>query len=131
MPNTSLLWILGLFFVVFYFVYTCVPIVNARGDVALQGVMDGVPLSLKTRRLILFTHYIPLSAFMAAFNLVASFGFLELARGADGHRVAALGYMVAIMGASNAVVWIGLSGAWVLHTLKAFQQAEPSYRQAD
>ena len=124
MPDTSLLWIMSLFCGVGLISTLFVPLANARGDLALRGVQDGLPLSMKTRRLILFTHYIPLAVFWGAFTMVAAFGFIELARSSDNPRVAPIGYMAAVMGGSNTLVWFGLAGVWVLHTLKELGQAE-------
>jgi len=124
MPDTSLLWILGLFFFLFYVAMHFVPIANARGEVALQGVLDGVPLSLATRKMILFTHYLPLASFFAVFTAVACFGFIELARGADDQRVATIGYMVAVVCGSSTLVWTVLQTVWGPHIYRAIRQAE-------
>jgi hypothetical protein len=121
MPDTSLLWILGLFFFLFYIAIQFVPIANARGELALSGVLDGIPLSLATRRMILFTHYIPLASFFAVLTLIACFGFIEMAKGASDPRVAAIGYMVAVISGSNTLVWTILQAVWVPHIFKAIR----------
>jgi lysylphosphatidylglycerol synthetase-like protein (DUF2156 family) len=115
-PNLSLLSILVVIIAVFYASFSVVPIINNRGDEALSGVVKGVPVSLKTRRLMLFTHYLPLCAFLASFVLVAGLGLMEFARTMEEPRTQAVGCMAAIICIAGAVVWVGLGGAWFLHT---------------
>ena len=126
MPYTPLLWVIGLFIAGFCFSFALIPIINKRGDQALLGVIDGVPISLKTRRLLLLTHYIPLCSFIASFDLVLGLGLFQLARRLEDPEIAALAYMGAVMGGSGAVVWTGLAATWVYHTLQAIRQAEAS-----
>jgi hypothetical protein len=97
-------------------------LINDRGDEALSGIVKGVPVSAKTRRLILFTHYLPLAAFTAGYLFVVGLGVLELARGVVDVRVATIGYMGATLCISGGVVWIGLGAAWVLHVLSALRE---------
>jgi len=124
MPNLSLLSILAVIIAVFYASYSVTPIMYNRGDEALSGVVKGVCVSVETRRLMLFTNYMPLCAFVAAFDLVAGLGIFELARGLEEPRVQAVGYMAAVICISGAMVFIGLGGAWFLHTWAVLRQAE-------
>jgi hypothetical protein len=123
-PNLSLLSILVVLIAVFYAAFSCIPIMNSRGDEALAGVVKGIPVSLKTRQLLLFTNYLPLCAFIASFILVAGLGFIELARTMEDPRIQAIGYMAAIMCIAGAVVVGGLGGAWCLHVWSVLRETK-------
>jgi hypothetical protein len=114
-PNLSLLSILVVLIAVFYAAFSGISIMNSRGDEALAGVVKGVPVSLKTRQLLLFTNYMPLCAFIACFSFVVGLGVIELARTMEDPRIQAIGYMGAIMCIAGAVVVGVLGGAWCLH----------------
>jgi lysylphosphatidylglycerol synthetase-like protein (DUF2156 family) len=123
-PNLPLLSILVVLIAVFYATFSCIPIMNSRGDEALAGVVKGMPVSLKTRRLLLFTNYLPLCAFLASFTLVAGLGIIELARTMEEPRIQAIGYMAAIVCISGAVVFVGLGGAWCLHIWSVLRETK-------
>jgi len=124
MLDQPLLTIVVVIILVFYTSQATVPIINKRGDEALSGVVRGVPVSLRTRQLMLFTHYMPLCVFLATYVLVAGIGLFGLARAAEDEIARAVGYMGAVMCFSGSVVWIGLGGAWFLHTWAELRQAK-------
>lgn len=76
---------------------------NKRGDQILTGVVEGVPASQKTRSLILFTQYLPYSAFGAAFVAIIALGIREMAAGAEDARVRLIGYMCSVLFATSAI----------------------------
>ena len=124
MSNLSLLSILVVLIGVVYATFSGISIMNSRGDEALSGVVTGVPVSLKTRRLLLFTNYMPQCAFLATFVLVAGLGIMEFARTVEEPRTQAIGYMVATMCIAVAASIGGLGSAWCLHVWSVLRQAE-------
>lgn len=76
---------------------------NARADEILSGVVNGIPATKKTRTLMLYTQYLPYAAFGDAFVAIMALGVLEIARGVDDPRVAAIGYICATFFGTSAL----------------------------
>lgn len=109
----ALLSMLGIFIATFFGSYWVNTVINDRGDQILSGVVKGAPVSPKNRRLMLFTQWLPYTAFLIAFLGVVGLGFLEVAREIEHPRAKILGYMCAMMCAGGAVFW-GVLGSFLL-----------------
>ncbi|MEM7135766.1 MAG: hypothetical protein AAF500_04260 [Myxococcota bacterium] len=126
MPDPTLLAIIAIILLSFFVGLFVVRIVNGRGDDALTGVLKGVRIPFRTRKMILFTHYMPLALFYAAWNVVMGIGLFGLARDAENDVAKALGYMGGFMLECGGVVWFVLGGAWVFHAWTIIREAEAS-----
>ena len=80
--------------------------ITGRGDDILSGIIKGVPVSTKDRRLMLFTDWLSWVALQIALLVILAFSLLELARGAEEPRVGLIGYMCAILCAFGATFWL-------------------------
>jgi len=63
MPDLSLVAILAITIATIFVVYYGIKMTNRRADEAMAGVQRGLPISLSTRWLILFTHAVELTRF--------------------------------------------------------------------
>jgi hypothetical protein len=104
--------------------YWAIRMANKRGDEALLGVLRGVPISTRTRWMILTTHYTGLAAFIVAFLTVTTFVLRELARNADEPAVATIGYMAVVLWGGSAVYCLATAAAWVYHASTVIRRAE-------
>ncbi len=80
-------------------------VINDRNDEIVTGVINGTPISMKYRRLMLFTKWLPYATFLVVFLIVASLGVLELARGADDDRIRIVGYACTMLMLGGAAFW--------------------------
>jgi len=108
----ALLSMLGILIATFFGSYWVNTIINDRGDEILSGIVKGVPVSTKNRWLMLFTQWLPYTAFFIAFLGVVGLGFLEVAREIEHPRAKLVGYMCAMMCAGGAAFW-GILGSFL------------------
>ncbi|MEM7436609.1 MAG: hypothetical protein AAF436_15740 [Myxococcota bacterium] len=116
--------VIALMVVIFSVSYASIVMINKRGDEAVQGIVRGEPISLRTRRMVLLTHYLPLASFLAGFLFIMSAGLFAVGKQFSGGPAGAVAYMGAVLCATGAVTWIALGGAWVVHTLVVLREAE-------
>ncbi|NNE19212.1 MAG: hypothetical protein HKN10_12130 [Myxococcales bacterium] len=113
--QSVLLSIMVMVVVTFYSAMTVTPILLDRLDGALSGIVKGMPVPLRTRRLLLVTQAVPLFAFICGFLLVVGLGVLELARAAEEPRVKVVGSMAASLAFIGAVAYLGMGSVWWFH----------------
>jgi hypothetical protein len=115
MPDLHLVAILATDIAGMVVAYYCVVIFMNRGDEGLAGVVKGIPVSEKTRWLMLLIHYVPYGAFVGGWLIILCFGLIGLARGAEDPFVRAVGNMSAVLFGSGAVVLLTHGGMWLFH----------------
>jgi hypothetical protein len=120
--SITLLSILAVITAVFLGAIWVSTVINDRGDEILSGVVKGIPVSTKTRWLMLFTQFLTFYLFLVGFLVVTGLGILELARGVEEPGVRIVGYMCASLCASGAVLWILLGTSWFTHHLSVLRQ---------
>jgi len=123
--QTALLSILAITIVVFYNSMWVNKVINDRGDEILCGVVKGVSLSAKYRRLLLFTNWLPYTAFLIAILLVTGLGILEIARAVEEPRITLLGQMCALLCVTGAVFWSVLGSFLFTNMLSAIRSGTP------
>lgn len=124
MPDESLLWIMITTTSSFIVTFWAIRMANKRGDEALLGVLRGVPISTRTRWMILITHYMGLAAFLVAYLAVITFVLLELARNAVEPTVSTIGYMAVVLWTGGLIFLLVTAAAWVYHVSTAIREAE-------
>ncbi|MBT8467158.1 MAG: hypothetical protein KJN97_00305 [Deltaproteobacteria bacterium] len=115
MPDLHLVSILAVDISGFIVAYHCCVVFMNRGDEGLAGVVKGIPISQRTRWLILLIHYMPYGAFCGGWLVIISFGLVGLARGAEDPFVRSVGYMSAVLFATGAAVLITSAPMWLYH----------------
>ena len=108
----ALLSILVTVIVTFFGSYWVNSVINDRGDEILSGVVKGIPVSTRTRWLMLYTQWLPYTAFFIVFLSVIGLGFLEVGREIEHPRIKLVGYMCATMCAGGAAFW-GILGSFL------------------
>ena len=120
MPDLSLVAILAITIATGFVSFYCIKMANKRADESLEVVQRGLPISLNTRWLILFTHYVALAAFLAGLLAVVSVG---LAQGAESPFARTVGHMSAILSGGGVVVILAHSTMWVFHMWAVLRRA--------
>ena len=115
MPDLHLLSILAVDIAAFIVAYHCIVIFMNRGDEGLAGVVNGIPISERTRWLILLIHYIPFGAFCGGWLTILCFGMVGLARGAEDPFVRTVGNMSAVLFGAAAAVLLTSVAMWLYH----------------
>ncbi len=115
MPDLHLLSILAIDIAGFIVAYHCVVIFMNRGDEGLAGVVKGIPISERTRWLILLIHYVPYGAFCGGWLAIICFGLVGLARGAEDPFARAVGNMSAVLFGAGAAVLLTSAAMWLYH----------------
>jgi len=79
-----------------------------RSDALTTGVLRGVTISLKERRMILFQEWLPLISVIAGLDLILALGFAEIAAAVD-ETIAMLAWLACGV-AGFAAVFIAVQG---------------------
>jgi hypothetical protein len=124
MVSESLKWIAIVVTSSLFIAYWVIRMANKRGDEALLGVLRGVPISTGTRRMLLFTHYIGLGAFLVAFLVIITLVLLELATSAEQPAVANIGYTAVVLWVGGIIYLLVTVAAWVYHARSIIREAE-------
>jgi len=125
MSNLAVLFsILGTVIVTFFGSYWVNKTINDRGDQILSGVVEGLPVSAKTRWLMLFTQWLPYTAFFIVFLLVVGIGFIEVGHGVEHPRVRLVAYMCATMCVGGATFWGVLGSFLFTNMLSVVREAD-------
>ncbi len=123
MPDLSLVAILAITIATIFVVYYGIKMTNRRADEAMAGVQRGLPISLSTRWLILFTHAVPLGLFLAGLLAVVSVGLVGLAQGAESPFTRTVGHMSATLLGGGAVFMVFATAMWVFHMRAEFRRS--------
>jgi hypothetical protein len=105
MPNLTLLSILAVTMTGYFSCMWVTKMISQRGDDILSGIIKGVPVSTKDRRLMLFTDWLSWVALQIALLVILGLSLLEMARGAEEPSVELIGFMCATLCAFGATFW--------------------------
>jgi hypothetical protein len=123
--ETALLSILAITIVVFYNSMWVNKVINDRGDEIRCGVVKGVAVPTKYRRLLLFTNWLPYAAFLISVLVVTALGILEIAKAAQEPRITLLGYACATLCATGALFWSVLGSFLFADMVSAIRSGTP------
>lgn len=94
-----------------------------RSDALTTGVLRGVTISLKERRMILFQEWLPLISVIAGLDLILALGFAEIAAAVD-ESIAMLAWLACGV-AGFAAVFIAVQGTvYLVYVRSILRQAE-------
>ena len=89
------------------------------------GVIDGVPITTKFRRLLLTQIWVAYVGAAVATGVMLSFINMQFAGHVDDSGIKTLCYGIAVVGAYMSVDWIVKAVIWWLHARDVLRQAEP------
>jgi hypothetical protein len=95
---------------------------NRRLDVALSGLVAGIPASQKHRRVMLYNMYVGYVGGIIGLCVFVAFGLVEVAHYVNEPRIKNLAYAGAILAGFPALTWSILGTSAGLHCAKVLRQ---------
>ena len=125
MSDLSILAVTGALFSFFSFlVYYSTAKVNNRGHEILTGVVAGVPVSTRYRRLLLWITWLPQIAGHLVGSAIFAGMFVALARQAGGADVRTIAYACAFVAGIGAIYSLGLSLPYLSFLASSVRESE-------
>ena len=119
--STAMLSLLAVFIGSYTAVMWVIKITVKRGDEVQTGIVRGLRVSAKYRRLMLITQWFPYTAFIIAFLFTMAAGFFQFAREFGDPGVKVVGYMCAMIFAAGAVFNLVLASFLLTHLLSVLR----------
>jgi hypothetical protein len=98
--------------------------VKQWGDEIATGVAQGVQISARHRRMMLWNTWVPLTFFLGGYVLLLAAGIALVAQGIGNEHIRSLGYLMAFFCSLSFVGTIGVGTVQVLYLSSVLRQAE-------
>jgi hypothetical protein len=124
--STAMLGLLAVFIAAYTGVMWVIRITVKRGDEIQTGVVRGLRVSAKYRRLMLITQWFPYTAFIIVFLFTTAAGTFHFARQYGDRGVEIVGYMCALVLGGGGVFIIVLASFLLAHFLSTLREESRS-----
>jgi len=98
--------------------------VNNRSDIIVSGVLSGVSLPTRHRRMLITNSVIPITVSVVAMLAVETFAFAAFARSGGSELVRRFALVCAALYGMGAFGWVAFGAVWIAYLLALVREVE-------
>jgi hypothetical protein len=121
---TAMSLLVGIFFVGFFGAYYSTKVANDRMDEILVGIVRGMAVSTKHRKLMLYNQWMPMISVLAGVSVISAFIFLQIGNATSTQGVRYVAYVLTGFASWSGLMYVVLGTSTMLQCFSILREAE-------